>query len=322
MGVQRRAAVTGGTRVGLLFPGQGSQAVGMGKDLAEAFPEVRETFEEADDALGFHLSRLCWAGPEEELTLTVNAQPALLVHSIAVWRLLDGVRSRAAIGAGHSLGEFSAYVAAGAIDFADAVRTVRRRGELMLRSGRERPGGMAAVLGLDDAVVEASCERISGNGSGVVVPANYNAPGQVVISGDAAALQRADDALREEGARRVIPLNVSGAFHSPLMEVAEEGLREQLDRVEIGDAVFPVVSNVTAKGVSDGGEAHDLLVRQLTSPVRWVAVEHTMLAEGVEEFWELGSGSVLAGLMRRVTREAPTRTLGTVKEIDEFLGKG
>lgn len=294
----------------------------MGKDLAEAFPVVRHTYEEADDALSFALSRLCWQGPEEELTLTVNAQPALLVHSIAAWRLIEEVQGRAVIGAGHSLGEFSAYVAAGAIDFADAVRTVRRRGELMLQSGRERPGTMAAVLGLDDAVVEAACARVSGEGVGVVVPANYNAPGQVVVSGDSAAVELADAALREEGARRVIPLNVSGAFHSPLMEVAEEGLREQLERVTIGDGRFPVVSNVTAEGVTNGDEARELLVRQLTSPVRWVAVERTMLEREVEEFWELGSGSVLTGLIRRITREVPTRTLGTVKEIDEFLGKG
>lgn len=294
----------------------------MGKDLAEAFPVVRWTFEEADDALGFALSRLCWNGPEEELTLTVNAQPALLVHSVAVWRLLEDRQGEAAIAGGHSLGEFSAHVAAGSLEFQDAVRTVRRRGELMLASGESRPGAMAAVLGLDDAVVESICERVSGEGEGVVVAANYNAPGQLVVSGDVEAVRRTEGPLKEAGARRVIPLNVSGAFHSPLMAVAEEGLREQLDSVTIGDPRVPVVSNVTAEPVEKGTEARDLLVRQLTSPVRWVASEQAMLAAGVGEFWELGSGSVLAGLMKRVDREVQTRTLGTVKEIDDFLGRG
>lgn len=308
--------------VGLLFPGQGSQFVGMGKDLAEAFPVVRWTFEEADDALGTALSRLCWDGPAEELTLTVNAQPALLVHSIAVWRLLEERQGDAAIAAGHSLGEFSAYVAAGALGFADAVRSVRRRGELMLASGEERPGTMAAVLGLDDAVVESVCEAASAAGDGVVVPANYNAPGQLVISGDVEAVRRAEEPLREAGARRVVPLNVSGAFHSPLMTVAEDGLREQLESVRLADPRIPVVSNVSAEPVARADEARELLVRQLTSPVRWVAVERAMLAHDVAEFWELGPGSVLAGLMKRVDREVPVRALGAVKEIDDFLGRG
>jgi [acyl-carrier-protein] S-malonyltransferase len=308
--------------VGLLFPGQGSQVVGMGKDLADAFSVVRWTFEEADDALGIALSRLCWEGPESELTLTVNAQPALLVHSIAVWRLLEGRQADATIAAGHSLGEFSAYVAAGSLRFADAVRTVRRRGELMLRSGEERPGTMAAVLGLDDAVVETVCDEVTRAGEGVVVPANYNAPGQLVISGDVEAVRRAEEPLKEAGARRVVPLNVSGAFHSPLMAVAEGGLREQLESVALADPAFPVVSNVTAEGVTRGDEGRDLLVRQLTSPVRWVAAEQAMLAGGTGEFWELGAGSVLAGLLKRVDREVTSRSLGTVKEIDDFLGKG
>lgn len=296
--------------------------MGMGKDLAEAFPVVRWTFEEADDALSMALSRLCWEGPAEELTLTSNAQPALLVHSVAVWRLLEERQGEAVVAGGHSLGEFSAYVAAGSLEFADAVRTVRRRGELMLQSGEARPGTMAAVVGLDDAVVESVCEAASAAGEGVVVPANYNAPGQLVISGDVEAVRRAEEPLREAGARRVVPLNVSGGFHSPLMTVAEEGLREQLEAVNVGDPRIPVVSNVTAERVERGDEARELLVRQLTSSVRWVASEQTMLAEGVAEFWELGSGSVLAGLMKRVSREVPTRTLGTVKEIDDFLGKG
>jgi [acyl-carrier-protein] S-malonyltransferase len=308
--------------VGILLPGQGSQAVGMGKDLAEAFPEVRRTFEEADDALSFKLSRLCWEGPESELTLTVNAQPALLVHSVAVWRLLGERQAEVSVAAGHSLGEFSAYVAAGSLSFADAARTVRRRGELMLASGTERPGTMAAVLGLDDAVVESICREASAAGEGDVVPANFNAPGQLVISGDVEAVRRAEEGLKGAGARRVIPLNVSGAFHSPLMAVAEAGLREQLESVTLTDPAFPVISNVTAEPVEAGAEARELLIRQLTSPVRWVASERAMLDGGAQEFWELGAGSVLAGLMKRVDRDVPTRSLGTVREIDDFLGKG
>ena len=300
-------------------PGQGSQFVGMGKDLADAFPEARETFQEADEVLGTSLSRLCWEGPEDELTLTVNAQPAILVHSAAVWRVLARRRPEAEIAAGHSLGEFTAYHAAGSLSFADAVRTVRRRGELMFRSGTERPGTMAAVLGLDDAAAEAVCEAATDAGEGVVVAANYNAPGQIVVSGDVEAVRRVEELAREAGAKRVIPLNVSGAFHSPLMAVAERGLGEQLDAVALAAPAFPVVSNVTARPVTDPGEARDLLVRQLTSPVRWVASEQAVLAAGVAELLEIGPGNVLAGLLRRVDRGASVRSLGTVADVESYL---
>jgi [acyl-carrier-protein] S-malonyltransferase len=311
-----------GARIGLLFPGQGSQFVGMGRDLAERFPEARATFEEADEALGTSLSRLCWEGPESELTLTINAQPAILVHSVAVWRIVERHAPAVTLAAGHSLGEFSAYVAAGSLSFADAVRTVRRRGELMYRSGSERPGTMAAVLGLDDAVVDAVCSDASSRGEGVVIAANFNAPGQVVISGDVAAVRWAEAALKEAGAKRVLPLNVSGAFHSPLMEVAEAGLREQLDGVELRDPRFPVVSNVTAQPVSSAIDARSLLLEQLTSPVRWVASVEAMRAAGVEVFWELGPGNVLTGLLRRIDRAATGRALGTPGEIDDLLAEG
>jgi [acyl-carrier-protein] S-malonyltransferase len=293
----------------------------MGKDLAGAFPEARDAFAEADEALGFALSALCWEGPADELTKTINAQPAILVHSVAVWRVLERRRPEVALAAGHSLGEFSAYVAAGSLSFADAVRSVRRRGELMFGSGTERPGTMAAVLGLDDAAAEALCREASADGS-VVVPANFNSPGQIVISGDVAAVERAGELARGAGAKRVLPLNVSGAFHSPLMAVAEAGLREQLESVVVRDPAFPVVSNVTAEPVHEAGRARTLLVEQLTSPVRWVASLQTMLAVAPAGFLELGPGNVLAGLLKRVNREVPVRSLGTAAELETYLGEG
>lgn len=320
MGVERGAPVSSSGTIGLLFPGQGSQFVGMGKDLAESYPAARETFAEADDALSFPLSHLCWEGPAEELTLTANAQPAILVHSVAVWRVIKDARLNVAVAAGHSLGEFSAYVAAGTIGFRDAVQTVRRRGELMLRSGEERPGTMAAIIGLDDEVVEQVCRDASHPGAEVVA-ANLNAPGQVVISGDQDAVDRAGTLARERGAKRALPLNVSGAFHSPLMAVAAPGLREQLDTVALSAPSFPVVSNVTAEPVIDPTEAKRLLVEQLTSPVRWVASVRTMRAAGVERFLEIGPGNVLTGLLKRIDREAHGVALGTQAGVEAFLAE-
>lgn len=306
--------------VALLFPGQGSQTVGMGRDLADRFPEARAVFEEADDVLGFALSKLAWEGPGEELTLTHNAQPAILTHSVAVYRVVASRLGDIRFAAGHSLGEFSAYVAAGAMSFADALRTVRRRGELMFRSGEERPGTMAAVLGLEDEVLEDVC-RSASTADEVCIAANYNAPGQIVISGDVAAVERASELAREAGARRVLPLNVSGAFHSPLMAVAEAGLAEQLDLVDLTAPEFPVVSNVNAEAVTEAARARELLLRQLTSPVRWTACMRTILDGGVNTFLELGPGSVLSGLLRRIDRDAKAVTLGTVAEVEAFLGQ-
>ncbi len=304
--------------VALLFPGQGSQFVGMGHDLAERFPEARAVFEEADDALGGTLSRIMWEGPETELTATLNAQPAILAHSVAVHRVVAARLGEVRCAAGHSLGEFSAYVAAGALRFDEAVRTVRLRGELMFRGGEERPGTMAAVLGLDDDVVERVCREASREGE-ACVPANYNSPGQIVISGDVVAVDRAVERAREAGARRARRLNVSGAFHSPLMAVAEAGLATRLETVALERPAFPVVSNVTAEPVSDPDAARDLLVRQLTSPVRWTACVRTMVDAGVRRFFELGPGSVLSGLLKRIERGADAATLGTADEVEAFL---
>jgi [acyl-carrier-protein] S-malonyltransferase len=222
--------------------------------------------------------------------------------------------------AGHSLGEFSAYHAAGSLSLADALRTVRRRGELMYQGGQQRPGTMAAVLGLDDEVVDGVCREASTDGS-VVVPANYNSPGKVVVSGDVAAVERASPMLVSAGAKKVQALNVSGAFHSPLMEVAAAGLQEQLDGVEMGAPAFPVLSNVTATPVGDPGEARVLLVQQLTSPVRWTASVRTMLGLGVESFLEVGPGKVLTGMLKRIDRAAEGRgtALGTADAVEAFL---
>lgn len=287
----------------------------MGRELAQAFPEAAQAFQEADDILGIHLSRLAWEGPLDELTLTKNAQPALLVHSVAVYRLVREALGPVNMAAGHSLGEFSAHVAAGTLEFRDALGAVRLRGELMFASGEAQPGTMAAVLGLDDQVVGDVCRKVAEAGM-ICVPANFNAQGQVVISGEVDGVRQAMDLAREAGAKRVLPLTVSGAFHSTLMDSATPGLRERLEEIKFSDPRFPVVSNVTAKLVGEGSEARDLLVEQLTAPVRWAASVQTMVEAGAEQFFELGSGSVLCGLNKRNARGFPCRSLGQPSDLD------
>jgi len=290
----------------------------MGQELAAQYPEARAVFAEADEALGSALSRLAWEGPAEELTLTHNAQPAILVHSIAAYRVVAERLGAVDCAAGHSLGEFSAHVAAGTMSLADAVRTVRRRGELMFRTGRERPGTMAALLGLDDAEVEKVCRDASAFG-GECVAANYNAPAQVVISGDVPTVEKAMELARAAGAKRAIPLNVSGAFHSPLMSEATPGLSAQLDTVVLSRPRFPIISNVTAQPVTDPVSIRRLLIEQLTKPVRWSASLQSMLQAGVREFIELGPGEVLGGLLKRIDRSASHRAIGGPAEV-EALG--
>jgi len=301
--------------VALLFPGQGSQFVGMGRDLAEAFPEAAEVFQEADDLLGFGLSRLAWEGPEEELILTKNAQPALLVHSIAVYRVIGEELGPVAMAAGHSLGEFSAHVSAGTLSFGDALGAVRLRGELMFASGVERPGTMAALLGMEDMAAEEVCRAVREKGW-ICVPANFNSTGQIVISGEVAGIEEAMTLAKGAGAKRAVPLTVSGAFHSPLMAPAKAGLRDRLEKINFSDPRFPVVSNVTAEPVLRGGEARELLVEQLTAPVRWAASIQRMVGDGVERFFELGPGSVLCGLNRRNAKGLPCSSLGGPSDFD------
>lgn len=311
--------VNGGAVVALLFPGQGSHYVGMGRDLMASHPAARAVFQEADDILGFALSKLCAEGPESELVETHNAQPAILVHSIAVYRCVRDAVGEVSFGAGHSLGEFTAWVAAGSLAFGDGLRTVRRRGELMLGRGQDRPGTMAAILGLDDERIRRVCGEASETG-GEVVAANFNAPGQTVISGDVPTVEKAIELARAAGAKRAIRLNVSGAFHSPLMRIAEAGLAEQLSRVSFKRPSFPIVSNVSAEPVTDPVTARRLLEDQLTSPVRWADSVRTMRSAGVRKFIELGPGSVLTGLLRRIDRNAEGQALGTSEEVTVFSG--
>ncbi len=316
-----------GKRVGavvshvVLCPGQGAQRVGMGKDLADRYEAARTVFQEVDDALGTALSGVMWEGPEDDLILTHNAQPAILAHSLAVHAVI-GEALRTVAAAGHSLGEYSAYGIAGALTTAEAARLVRRRGELMLEAGARRPGTMAAVVGLNPDVVTAICEDASGD-DGVVVAANANAPDQTVISGDPPAVERAGAALREAGAKRVLPLKVSGAFHSPLMEPAEIGLREELARASFADPRFPIIANVNAEPVTDAAEARRRLGAQLTAPVHWMASMQRAVAEVGPEglFVEVGPGSVLCGLLRRIMPSAKAVAVGTVEQVEAFLGE-
>ena len=286
-----------------LFPGQGAQSVGMGRSLAESHAAARQVFETADRTLGFAFSELLWNGPEDELRKTLNAQPALLTHSVAALRLLEAAGIPPSWVAGHSLGEYSACVAAGALSFEDALRLTRRRGELMYQAGLDRPGTMAAILGLTGAQVEAACSAASS--AGTVCAANFNAPGQVVISGEVAAVARASELALEAGARRAIRLEVSGAFHSPLMAGASEGLASALDAVTIHDGRCPVIANWSARPVQKAAEIRAALKSQLLSPVRWDESMAQMLSLGAEGFIEIGTGRVLRGLLKSVAPDAP-----------------
>lgn len=305
----------------LLFPGQGSQKPGMGKDLAESFPEARAVFDRADAVLGAPLSRLCFDGPADELTLTHNAQPALLAHGAAIWAVAReriGRQVRAA--AGHSLGEFTAYHAAASLTLDDALRIVRRRGELMYESGIRRPGAMAAILGAIAQPIEAVCERATDE-AGLVVPANYNTPDQVVISGEVAGVERAMALAKEAGAKRAMRLNVSGAFHSPLMESAVDGLRAALDDASVAKPSFPVYANVDAAPIGTSEAGKDRLLKQLTSPVRWTE-EVKALARDFPNalFVEMGPGTVLVGLVRKIAPSIKTASCGTVADLEQLLG--
>jgi len=294
----------------------------MGKDLAENFPEARQVFAEIDEALSFPLSTLCFEGPAEELTLTHNAQPALLAHGAAAWRVVkDALSPHVRAAAGHSLGEHTAYHAADSTTLAEASKLVRRRGELMFEEGTRRPGAMAAILGKLSQSVESLCEQASRH-SGVVVPANYNTEEQIVVSGEVSGVERVMQLAREAGAKRAVRLPVSGAFHSPLMEPAAQGLREALASTTFAEPEFPVFSNVTEKESNGAADARDLLATQLTSPVKW-AGEITNIASQFPEalFVELGPGAVLTGLLSRIVPGARGVACGSPAEVEKLLAR-
>ncbi|HTI40148.1 MAG TPA: ACP S-malonyltransferase [Vicinamibacterales bacterium] len=286
--------------IAFIFPGQGAQKVGMGKSLAGAFEICRDTFAEADAALGEPLSALCFDGPDDRLMLTENTQPAILAVSTAVARLVKSRGVDASFAAGHSLGEYSAHVAAGTLSFADALRIVRRRGRYMQEAVPVGEGAMAAILGLDAEGVARAC--VEAEDGQVVTPANLNAPGQVVIAGHSAAVARAGERAKAAGAKRVIALSVSAPFHCPLMKPAEERLAPELRALETHTPGIPVIANVDAEPKRTAAEAIEALVRQVSSPVRWEDVVRRLAAEGVTTCIELGPGSVLAGLIKKIDR--------------------
>jgi [acyl-carrier-protein] S-malonyltransferase len=303
-----------------VFPGQGSQFVGMGRELAQVSPGARHTFEEADEYLGFRLSQLCWEGPEAELTDTVNAQPALVTCSVAALRALQEKYGEhpPALVAGHSLGEISALVASGSLEFEDGVLLVRRRGEVMKAAGLRAPGGMAAILGLDAAVLAEVCADASTATGGIVQVANDNCPGQVVISGDEAALEKAMEIAKARGGKRAVRLPVSIAAHSPLMRSAVDEYRRTVDGMPFIAPIPPVVGNVQAQPLLDPNDMRVELPAQLTSPVLWTASVRYMLAQGVTTFVELGSKDVLTGLLKRIEPSARGLAVGTPESLDAF----
>jgi [acyl-carrier-protein] S-malonyltransferase len=288
-------------KIAFIFPGQGSQTVGMGKDIAQSDANIAAVFQSADERLGFSLSSLIFEGPQETLTLTYNAQPALLTTSIALLEKVKEAGITADYVAGHSLGEYTALVAAGAISFTDAVYAVRKRGEFMEEAVPAGEGTMAAVLGMDAAALEAATKEISEQGDPVQL-ANLNCPGQIVISGSKAGVEKAGQLAKERGAKRVIPLEVSGPFHSSLMKPAASKLQDVLNTIAIRDAEIPVITNVTAQPVVKKEEILRLLIEQLYSPVRWEQSVETMIGLGVDTFIEIGPGKVLSGLVKKINR--------------------
>jgi len=310
-------------KLALVFPGQGSQYVGMGLDLYAQYSEARSVFDEADRTLGFGLSKLCFEGPEDELNDTVNTQAAVLTVSVATLQAMGNLHQAGQVSsvAGHSLGEYTALVAAGRISFADAVRLVRERGRLMKEAGERRPGGMAAVLGLSEEAVAEACQQARDDTGTVIQIANHNSPGQIVISGERSGLDRAVELLREQGARRVVQLAVSIPSHSALMESAAEGLRGVLSRVVFPDADTPVIGNVTGKPLVQRDEIRNELVRQLVSPVQWVSSVRWMIDQGVKTFVEIGPKDTLIKLIKRIDGSVARISVNSVSAVDAWRSR-
>ena len=312
------------SKVAWLFPGQGSQAVGMGMALAEAIPAAKAVMQEADEALGFELSRLMAEGPEESLKLTEHTQPAILTHSTMVVKAFGASLPQPDFVAGHSLGEYSALVAAGSLTFADAVRTVRERGRAMQVAVPVGVGAMAAIIGMVASDVEAGCLEAAEKTGKIVVPANFNGAGQIVIAGHAEAVESAMEILKAKGGRKMMKLPVSAPFHSPLMEPAQAHMRPVLQALDFKAPMCPLVNNVDAKLVTDPAQLQDGLVRQIPGAVRWEAIVNLLLAEGVTTFLELGPGKVLSGIAGRMAKEAgieiKASAIGTPEDMAALVG--
>jgi len=309
------------TRIAAIFPGQGSQYVGMGQDLSEKWNEARDAFSEVDAALGFELSSLCWNGPEDTLRLTEHTQPALLTHSIAAWRILEANGITVEAVAGHSLGEYSAVVAAGGLGLADAARTVCQRGQLMQKAVPVGEGAMAAVIGLDDDRIVSICKACTDELGEPVVAVNFNSPGQVVIAGTSGAVATASDALKEAGAKRVVALPVSAPFHSPLMATAREGLTPTLESLDFKTLSVPLYRNIDAAPKSDAKDIRTGLIKQVDAPVLWSTIINRLRDDGFDTFIEIGAGRVLSGLCRRIDRSLTCYQADTVDSIEKTLSQ-